>query len=112
MKIKYRDGGSKEFDQQQLHRHHKRTQQHSAKPKLLDPPIMPQFHGIFIPKQFKPVKLTAPIRRRKQPTTASPFTQGYEPAATTLFLRHFVGAGGTIWNDKLGHLVVLFNARK
>ena len=101
-KIKYRDGASKDFDQQQLHHHHKRTQRYSVQPNLLNPPITPPYHGIPISKQSRHVKPVPP--RRQRHTTTSPFMQGYKHVATTLFLHNFAGAGGTIWDETLNKM--------
>ena len=103
-KIKHREGGSEEFDQQQLRHHHKRTQKYSAPTNKLKPPITPAFSGIPILKQPKPNRPPPTNLRQRWNTTASPFTRGYKPAATALFLHHFVGAVGTIWDEKLNKM--------
>ena len=53
------------------------------------------------PNQLSPAQPTPPIPRHQRTISTSPFTWGYKPAATTLFLYHFAGTSGTIWDETL-----------
>ena len=79
---------------------------------MLKPSVTPSFHCIPIPKQTEPVCPTPTIKRQQQPTTASPFTQGYKKAATALLLHHFACASGTIWDGTLNKMAAYRNLVK
>ena len=71
---------------------------------MLKPLVTPSFHGISVPKQPKPSCPPPAAKQKQRATMASPFTRGYNPAATALFLHHFAGACGTIWDETLNKM--------